>query len=145
VGEFTLLTAADLAAIAAAFEAEYQRTYGIRLDGLDIEVVAWRVTAHGPDIDQDEVRSQVSAAARRSERRPVRFSGGVRDTPVHQRSSLRPGATLNGPVIVEERETTIVILPGWRASVDRHGCIFANREERDLGHDSAARALEQSH
>ncbi len=132
-------------AIGSVFEAEYERTYGIRLEGLDLEVVAWRVTAFGPDVNQDEVRSQVSAEAEDIKRRPVRFSGGVQDTPVYARSSLRPGKTLNGPVIIEERETTIVILPGWQASVDRHGCIFANREERDVGHHSAARALEQSY
>ena len=87
----------------------------------------------------------MSATDERVKRRPVRFSSGVRDTPVHSRSALRPGGALSGPVIIEERETTIVILPGWQASVGRHGCIFANREERELGHHSSARALEQSH
>ena len=131
-------------AIRTTFEAEYDRTYGIKLEGVEIEVVAWRVTAFGPNVDQDEVRSQVEAAAEGSRRRPVRFSSGVHDTPVHARSSLRPGETLAGPAVIEERETTIIILPGWQASVDRHGCIFAKREERDLEHHSAARALEQS-
>jgi N-methylhydantoinase A len=77
-------------------------------------------------------------------RRPVRFSAGVHDTPVYARSALRVGETLCGPAIIEERETTIVILPDWNASVDRHGCIFAIHEERDLGQHSSARALEQS-
>ncbi len=139
-----LIEARNVEAIRAAFEAEYERTYGIKLDDVDIEVVAWRVTAFGPNVHQDEIRSQVQAAGEGSKRRPVRFSSGVYDTPVHVRSSLRPGKTLTGPVIIEERETTIVILPGWQASVDRHGCIFANREERDLEPHSAARALEQS-
>ena len=135
----------DVKAIGAAFEAEYDRTYGIRLEDVDVEVVAWRVTAHGAEVSQTEIRSQVSATDERVKRRPVRFSSGVRDTPVHSRSALRPGRALSGPVIIEERETTIVILPGWQASVGRHGCIFANREERELGHHSSARALEQSH
>ena len=135
----------DVDAIEAAFEAEYDRTYGIKLDDLDIEVVAWRVTAHGADVSQDEIRSQVKASDEGVRRRPVRFSRGVQDTPVYTRSSLHPGRSLEGPAIIEERETTIVILPGWRASVDRHGCIFANREERELGQHSSARALEQSY
>ena len=32
-----------------------------------------------------------------------------------------------GPVIIEERETTIFILPGWTASVAENGCITATR------------------
>jgi N-methylhydantoinase A len=33
-----------------------------------------------------------------------------------------------GPAIIEERETTIIILPGWQARVDRTGCIMASKE-----------------
>lgn len=134
----------NVEAIRKAFEDEYDRTYSIKLSELDIEIVAWRVTAYGPNVDQDQVRSQVQAPAEGSKRRPVRFSSGVHDTPVHARSLLSPGKILTGPVIIEERETTIVILPGWQASVDRYGCIVAIREERDLEHNSSARTLEQS-
>jgi len=77
--------------------------------------------------------------------RKVRFSGGLKDTPVYARSSLQPGSSIAGPAIIEERETTIVILPGWQASVDRHGCIFAIREEQNLGQHSSTRSLEPSH
>lgn len=135
----------DFGAIQKAFEAEYDRTYGITLDDLDIEVVAWRVTAHGADVSQNEIYNQADAISSSVQRRPVRFSKGVYDTPVFARSSLRTGKAFKGPAIIEERETTIVILPGWQASVDQNGCIFANREGRDLGHHSSARALEQSH
>jgi N-methylhydantoinase A len=141
----TAIEKRNLGAIKKAFEAEYDRTYGITIDDLDIEVVAWRVTAHGADVSQSDVRSQTETVRDSVQSRPVRFSRGVYDTPVYTRSALREGKSLNGPAIIEERETTIVILPGWQASVDKHGCIFANREERDLGHHSSARALEQSH
>ena len=36
---------------------------------------------------------------------------------------------MDGPVIIEERETTIFILPGWTASVAENGCITAERKE----------------
>jgi N-methylhydantoinase A len=32
-------------------------------------------------------------------------------------------------VIIEERETTIIILPGWTATVDDFGCIVATLKE----------------
>jgi N-methylhydantoinase A len=48
--------------------------------------------------------------------------------PVFDRKALAAGQALRGPAIVEERETTIVIPPGWRAEVDRFGCVVATPE-----------------
>jgi N-methylhydantoinase A len=135
----------DSTAIRLVFEDEYDKTYGVKLPGLDVEVVAWRITAYGPDITQDEIKNQTETVATKVSSRKVRFSGGLKDTPVYTRSSLRPGKSIKGPAIIEERETTIVILPGWQVRVDRHGCIFATREEQTLGQHSSARSLESSH
>jgi N-methylhydantoinase A len=49
--------------------------------------------------------------------------------PVYERNSLAEGQQIDGPVIIEERETTIVILPGWTAHVDAFGCIVANLKD----------------
>ena len=45
--------------------------------------------------------------------------------PVYAREDLGIGQELEGPAIIEERETTTVLPPGWRATVDRFGCIVA--------------------
>ena len=52
-------------------------------------------------------------------RRPwfAEAAGWVR-TPVYDRYALGPGATFEGPAIVEERESTAVIGPGARCRVD---------------------------
>ena len=47
--------------------------------------------------------------------------------PVYDRPALAAGQEIPGPVIIEERETTIFILPGWHASVAENGCITAER------------------
>jgi N-methylhydantoinase A len=39
---------------------------------------------------------------------------------VLDRYSLRPGATVSGPAIVEERESTVFVGAGARASIDEH-------------------------
>ncbi|MDE2167622.1 MAG: hydantoinase/oxoprolinase family protein [Alphaproteobacteria bacterium] len=121
------IEARQVDSIRATFEAEYQKTYGIKLENLDVEVVAWRVTAYGPEIDQKTVHMAAGAQSGRHSR-SVRFHDGAHDTPVIPRASLRVGEKFPGPAIIEERETTIVILPGWEASVDPHGCIFATRQ-----------------
>ena len=50
------------------------------------------------------------------------------DTPVYRRVGLGAGDRLDGPAIVEERETTAVIRPGWTASVAADGSLVATRE-----------------
>jgi N-methylhydantoinase A len=74
--------------------------------------------------------AQVAAThgAPRTTRR-VRFSRGDDgvDTPVYRRSDLGVGQRIEGPVIVEERETTAVIRPGWVVTVAADGSLIADR------------------
>jgi N-methylhydantoinase A len=53
--------------------------------------------------------------------RQVRFNGGLFDTRIFDRASLGRGATLTGPAIVEQPDTTVVIDPGATAVVDGLG------------------------
>jgi N-methylhydantoinase A len=64
-------------------------------------------------------RSGVEAALR--SRRPAFFDGRFRDTPVYDGDELGPGHRIEGPAIVEERFTTIVLYPGHVAEIDRWG------------------------
>jgi N-methylhydantoinase A len=52
----------------------------------------------------------------------------LRQVNVFDRYKLKPSQIFDGPAIIEERETTIIILPGWRARVDATGCIMASKE-----------------
>ena len=57
---------------------------------------------------------------------------GYLATPVYERRLLQPGETLTGPVIVEERESTLVVGPGARLEVDEFGSLIVepSREAR---------------
>jgi N-methylhydantoinase A len=59
------------------------------------------------------------AQARRGSR-DVFFAevSGFVETPVFDRYQLRRGDTIDGPAVVEERESTTVIGPGGRVEVD---------------------------
>jgi 5-oxoprolinase (ATP-hydrolysing)/N-methylhydantoinase A len=61
-----------------------------------------------------------AAGPARKGRRPVYFAeaGGWVDTPVYDRYALPPGATCEGPAVVEEREATTIVPPGDRLAVD---------------------------
>ena len=60
------------------------------------------------------------ARAARTGRRPV-WIGVFVETPVYDRARLAAGATLRGPAIVEERESTLVVPPGARLAIDARG------------------------
>ena len=51
--------------------------------------------------------------------------GGAIETPVFVFESLEPGNMLTGPALVEARDTTYVIQPGWRFTLDpcRNGIL----------------------
>ena len=111
-----------------SFEKDYEKLYHLRLPDVDAEVVSWRLIATGPSATRDTVSELSSAPARAKTTRMARFNGADVDTPVYQRRELAGDQAISGPAIIEERETTIIILPGWQAKVHATGCIMASKE-----------------
>ena len=122
-------TSRNNASIRRAFENAYHKLYGVQLDDMDVEIVSWRVTATSPAIDrQSGVDLPTAPGAPKTRRRAV-FANGAAEVPVFDRSALALAQNVAGPAIIEERETTIIILPGWTATVDALGCIVAKRNQ----------------
>ena len=46
---------------------------------------------------------------------------------VYDRAAMKAGDTFDGPAIVEQEDTTTLITPGWRGSVDPHGNLLLER------------------
>jgi N-methylhydantoinase A len=109
------------------FEQGYERLYSLRLPDVDIEIVSWRVVATGPAASRDSVPVLAGVAGKPNSKRKARFDDTDVEAPVYARSDLACGQVIAGPAIIEERETTIIILPGWQAKVDATGCIMASK------------------
>jgi N-methylhydantoinase A len=60
------------------------------------------------------------------------------DVPVYRREELGAGARFDGPAIVEERETTAVILPGWSVEVASDGSLIATKAAAGLADPNMA-------
>lgn len=104
-----------------AFEAEYERLYGhIQPDGL-LEVTSITVAILGSSAARPswEAAVQQGAAPEPSDRRRcwVDALAGWEDMPVYAGDDLLPGTELTGPLIVEERTTTVLIGSGDRLRV----------------------------
>jgi N-methylhydantoinase A len=60
--------------------------------------------------------------------RPVYFEEtGRAPCPVLARDALKPGAVQAGPLIVESPDTTVVVPPAWRLTVEAGGLIALER------------------
>ena len=135
----------DVKAIRAAFERAYLAQYGFNPSHVPVEIVSWRLTVRGPLVPFHPVTMPVAAAAVGAARtRPVHLWSDDQAVPVFERRALVAGQSFNGPAIVEERETTIVIPPGWRASVDQVGCVVADQSMTNSVPASATATQEQN-
>ena len=118
------LQPSGLPLVLARFGDAYAQLYGRAAGDMPLEALTWRVTVRGPrptlDVRGRARRLGSDAAAALKGTRAVYFRqlGGYQPTPVYDRYRLGPGALLDGPAIVEERESTVVVGPGTRASVD---------------------------
>ena len=116
----------DTDAMRAIFDREYVTQYGLKLD-MPLELVNWHVTARGslPDRAAATVARGGSRPAPRS--RIVHFRGKPVETAVYARTELMEDDAIAGPVIVEERETTIFVLPGWTIRLHANGSLIADK------------------
>jgi len=120
-------TCRDSGRIMSGFENSYRKLYGVNPSHVPIELVTWRVTARGPIIPFNRATVLPDTPGRTRTTRPVHAWTEGAQTPVYDRRSLAAGQTIAGPAIIEERETTTAIPPGWSATVDQIGCIIAQK------------------
>jgi N-methylhydantoinase A len=120
----------DLERLREAFFGAYAATYGDRaFDRADSVVgVHWRLRAvveRGPFHFASVPKGDGGGRAALKGRRPVYFpeSGGFDDCPIYERHRLGADDRVQGPAIIEEVESTIVLIPGSDAVVDGHGNI----------------------
>jgi len=111
--------------IADDFGRVHERRYGHRADAEQIEIVNLRVSA---SFSLGKPRSVKLAAGdinvQPRERRDVTFLSGTHLTPVLEREKLPPGFAMDGPVIIEEKTSTVVVEPGWKLTVDDGGNLL---------------------
>ena len=103
-----------------AFEATYRDLFDRVVKNIPVEAVNWRLTASLPAQSIVLAHAPVDTPAERTAR-GVHFPGfGRVTTRVLDRYALRPGETVAGPAIFEERETSFAIGPDASATVDAH-------------------------
>ena len=119
--------ARDLASIAKSFEADYRTLYGVNPSHVPIELVTWRIVVEGPAIRFHAAGRPAGLEGTPKGHRLVHAWSDDALVVVWNRADLAVGQTIEGPAVVEERETTTAIPPGWRATIDQLGCIVVTK------------------
>jgi N-methylhydantoinase A len=120
----------DPSRLAEAFAREHEARYGYRDPEGELELVGVRVAAAVPGPEPRPRAAEGDGVAEESRR--ARFAGDWLETRV-LRGEPPAGLKAEGPCVFELPEATLVLPPGWAASVDEAGTIDAKR----TGHGGA--------
>lgn len=123
------LDQAGLDALVERFEAEHERTYGLRQDpGAPIEVRALRLALLGPPPDVQRMGASAGMSEPAQPREAdFRDGRGRIVAQVMRRGDLTADEPLGGPVLIDEYDTTVVVPPGWTARRDGDGTLTLER------------------
>lgn len=115
-----------LFAFRQAFAQAYQQAYGYHDDNRAIEAVDWTLHASIP-LEAGLAAPVINAAGEAqigSRRAWFALGSAGEDIAIYDRYRLKSGQLITGPCVVEEAETTILLLHGDRASISPHGNLI---------------------
>ncbi len=120
--------AANLARIEDAFHARHEQlfTYAERHSVVELVNIESTITGRVDKPAQPRIAPGGTPDSALLEQRPMVFAadGSRRDAPVYDGARLGAGAVIQGPAVIEEMTTTIVLEPGWQASLHESGSFI---------------------
>ena len=126
-------TAASEDAIRDAFMATYRQMFGKVPPVANIEIINIRVAVSAPTGDgrlDTAAAERTGGNALKAKRRAwVPALKDYSDVPVYERFALRTGDTIDGPAIVEEASSTLIVPPSARAVTDASGNIVVELQD----------------
>ncbi|MBE7552854.1 MAG: hydantoinase/oxoprolinase family protein [Anaerolineales bacterium] len=121
-----LLQSGDAEKLRAAYDTAYLEQFGRIIPNLEIEVMSWSVAVSTlpPAIERLSETQPLTEIKSATTKLLFDFEqGAALAASVYPRSDLPLGAAMSGPALIVEAETTTVVPPGWRASVNGLGYI----------------------
>ncbi len=113
------------------FHNKHRELYGFSDENEDTEIVTVRTVLifHHPDINLPEIKEKNSLSSV-----GMRTVLDVGEVPVYNKKDLGLGTVLNGPIIIDQDDTTTWIPTNWIMKVDKYGFMHImnnNMEEND--------------
>jgi len=114
-----------------AFDESYKELFSRIIPNLTVEVLTWTLSlSTDPSLPKPvKVPSALAPGVPQGERTVFdAVSGQNVMTPVYSRTSLEPGATLAGPAIIVEDETSTLVTAGFDAAINSLGQIVLTKK-----------------
>jgi N-methylhydantoinase A len=113
----------DVDRITTLYRKEYLKLYSREGPDVPLEAITWRLEVSSPPpeilLDGEESTVEASGEARKGEREIyLPEEGDFLAVPVYDRYLLGPGTDFDGPAVVEERESTVILGPEARVEID---------------------------
>jgi N-methylhydantoinase A len=119
------LTAQDLDDLVDRFVEKYERIYGkdtaLRSSGVEFNTLRTEATARVQKPVPAPMEPRQAAPRPGASRKVYFYRIGFKDTPVFRSEDLGPETRLDGPVIVERPDTTVMVGVGQRLEVEPYG------------------------
>ena len=117
----------------ARFHAQHHRLYAYDIPDRTIELVSLRVTVTATVASPSEAKLTPSSGPPQPKgHRPVYFrDAGSLNCAVYERSDLRGDDALAGPAVIEQKDSTTLLPPGWSLTVAPLGHLILSRETGD--------------
>jgi N-methylhydantoinase A len=126
----------DLARLVSGFHAMHERIYTIKDEADTVEFTTWKVRAIGNNGGEKrrgvQLAKQKGMPEAKSRRRLYLGRDGYCDMPVYDGAVLGAHAKLDGPALIEQPTTSILILAGQDARVDDYGNLSVTMSSRLL-------------
>jgi len=114
--------------VTRAFHEVYAERFGHHLMDVPIEFLSWRLEAVAPTTFRlPTLSGSATQASAKPKGARQAFFPEVRRflrVPVYEHAALPPGAGLRGPLVIEQRESTVVVGPKDTVSIDTRGNIL---------------------
>ena len=109
--------------IRSDFDRLHEHTYGFANPEFEVEMVNARVFTIGaferPQLPEIDARGSSDGQLAPKARRPVFFDGAFVEADIYDVTALCADDAIAGPCIIEDPRSTIVVMPGQSATVDR--------------------------
>jgi N-methylhydantoinase A len=120
---------ATLDKIAEDFHQRHHATYGHDNRAEPVQIVSVRVAAIGaiPPLTVRDVPAQPGADARKARRKLWFRDTSAVEAAIYDRRRMPAGLALTGPAVIESLESTILVPPGWIATMNADGFVLLTR------------------
>ena len=124
------LAKADGLKLKAEFERLYEQVYGLRIPNQEVEAITWSVTVSSPAVKPKRAAKATKKPAPKPRSKRVLYDPALSKqvaAPVYWRFDMKPGASIKGPAIIAEDETSTIVGANFKASINSLGYIVLER------------------